>query len=796
MLVSGNVYVNDGGVLDKGSPVALARIVNRTSGEVSTTNSDGYFEIKYSPTDRLCVLSPKASRIYRPRQLTIENIEQATGENPIEIPPEELGLSKLLTIPKFGELPGVTTFSGYLWENFWLLSRWMKVVVVGVVMPFVLAIALDAGLAIPGTDADDSYREFVQRKKWIPTRRALVTFSEVRKVYYSGINYRLRTGLHLVPDGGTVIEDGANLEIEEGCVLKFQGGDGLLVSGKIKAIGSRSEGVIKFVPANSGQRWGNVTIEGNQSIGSVLRYCHIEGGGGFPVIPNSEDRLGGGLLLRNTRVDVENTSIIKCKAWKGGGVYIRNDSPPVGEEELKGSTFNEVAIEGCIAETGNGSGAAGGGGFFVSNTFPEFHDCRFIGNSTKGDNSCGGGGYVGVSARAEFKDSIFEDNSAYAEGGALYMYRARNTIDSHHSGVVIVDNTKINGNSSFGSGGAISGYNSRLYMSDVDIERNSVQMSRFEKTPSSATGGGVFLRFDNKYTYVNDAGQRYPGSCFNNCNFSNNVVKSVAASGANEFSVNRLGGGGLFVMRSPFEFGSNAGKYQVSIKIDGSRFDGNQATNGSQCVLPPSSLAKVSLDIDANFDYGNSDYTYHGLLDWDDLIIQDVGLDFVDYGNYPNRGEESDIKWIVLGAASTQGEETLVYYKTRSSDSEQLPVPHYGIDPEGAIFKLVECSRVCPVLGIEAAARIGYPVDLIDSSAIHVELVNCVNSAPTIQQLKAFATLARTLRHGYGLRRYPIVGRGFLRALVGQQSEQEIASSESLSAEPLINWGQVFQLME
>ena len=293
------------------------------------------------------------------------------------------------------------------------------VVLVTGIIPVFLA-AIDAGLPLPLTDFDEVIRESLQRTIALPWERGPVRFSKIRRTYHAKVNYVIPSSQYKV-EGDVLIWKGAKVTIEPGSRFLMGPHAGFRIEGLLNAEGE-SEQPITFGRANPQMSWSNLTFWGQGSVKSRLKYCVIEGGAGRPCSSATEgnvyddpngSRKGGGLLLYDTYISVENTQIINCRADAGGGIYQRNALTPDAGAALPGSSFKSVIVTKCFAK-------AGGGAVFAQRCYPEFAKCSFEENGADGRNSCGGAVYMGLESRAKFTDCTFSHNTANAEGGAIY----------------------------------------------------------------------------------------------------------------------------------------------------------------------------------------------------------------------------------------------------------------------------------------------------------------------------------------------------------------------------------------
>src|SRR5271166_2651993 len=99
----------------------------------------------------------------------------------------------------------------------WYSSTWVEKMLAGLLLffliPTVVLFAIDRGLNIPGTDADEHIREWLQWIAWCPSSHPRVRFSKVRPIYYKGVSYQIIPGVHQVNDPEITIQEGSDVEI-------------------------------------------------------------------------------------------------------------------------------------------------------------------------------------------------------------------------------------------------------------------------------------------------------------------------------------------------------------------------------------------------------------------------------------------------------------------------------------------------------------------------------------------------------------------------------------------------------
>ena len=346
-----------GVVLEQGTgrSIFAARVRHPSSRQSIRTDAMGSFSLllpnqPLGNTSRLVILSPN----YWPTTLRITpsgpmlNLGDQCSLNPVAGPFKSGTFALIL-----GCYPQILSY----WKGRTPQEQIMSVLLLVLLAPLAALYAIDEGLPIPGTDVDEMAREMIQRIPWLPSRHPLVRFSKSRPRYFSGVHYVIAAGDYPVDSGGILIERGSEVTIEPGATFRMAENAHLLVEGKLIAEGS-AEKEIRLVPLDNQGSWGNVTFWGEGTIGSVLTHWVVKGGTGrgvsgsdtgFLVCADKGRKVGGGMLLFNTSVEINNSRIENCSATHGGGLYLRN-SPRFKTENLPGSRLTEVTFLKCICK--------------------------------------------------------------------------------------------------------------------------------------------------------------------------------------------------------------------------------------------------------------------------------------------------------------------------------------------------------------------------------------------------------------------------------------------------------------
>lgn len=792
-----------GRVLEEGSadPVFGARVIHSRSRLWVTTDPDGRFVLEL-PAE----VTRRRSRI---RLVSNQHwpgvVRMHLRDSDWAIPESECALRPM---PKLLEVGwGILGFFlpvAYRWLLLHSrLERALVALAVVMLLLPLLVFAVDRGLPVPFTDLDDSLREVIRRSPLVKdlSSGSPVRYSGLRQRYYEGVRYVIPSGEHTAPTQGIVIERGATVRIEPGTRLRMPPNAGVTVYGLMQAQGTR-DARIEFVRAEeNGDRWDNIAIVGAGSSGTELRHCRISGGAGRAVTASDTgffelgaDRnrsVGGGLLIYDTTIAVEDVEIRDCRAVYGGGVYIRNPrqrGDSGSHAERRGSRFDRLWVEGCLV---TGLPTSGGGAVMVKETFPGFYDCDFRGNRTEGQFACGGAVYVGVRARARIHDCRFKANTAAAEGGAIYIYNARETDDEHASGVVIRD-CEFHENRSHISGGAISGHNSRLWLEDVRFEKNAVSPREDSVSAMSATGGAVRLFFNKKFR------QKQPVA-IHGCDFLNNSV--TFPSDIDPAHKERFVGGALAIQTS------------ISLKMQFREltFSANHALDGNHVAIPPTTLREGwdgLWDVSTRFDGGSplsgAVYVYPdferlrhaGEELYDSVIVdrQDLALPNSCWNARP-AGTKLDtavlhfISAVNLLPDSPYDLETIVGILRGDAAPGLSPLSsHFLIDRDGTIYRLVDEQHRAWHAG---RSRMPDGREDVNDFSIGVEMVRLESEPPTPEQYDALVSLLLRLKTKYsGLSTRTLVGHDTIRAL-WNRAHPERAADVKRDPGPLFDWPHV-----
>ena len=232
----------------------------------------------------------------------------------------------------------------------------------------------------------------------------------------------------------------AQLTIESGVQVLFEGDFGFTVSGTLGAIGD-AENAIEFTTISADSHWVGMTFLPGSS-GSLLRNCELYRG---------SDSLGGVLRIGNAAPTFELCNFHDNTATSGGAVaLLANSAATFSDCRLYdnsatsgGALFADwFAVPQLSACELDGNSATNGGAIYLSGSLGEIHDCNIHNNSA---TAKGGGIYIGNGAAGELYGNEIHDNTANAGGGAALVWYVQ----------PFVHDEAVYGNSATTSGGGI-----------------------------------------------------------------------------------------------------------------------------------------------------------------------------------------------------------------------------------------------------------------------------------------------------------------------------------------------------
>jgi AmpD protein len=674
-----------------------------------------------------------------------KTVKFSAGSPLHNLDPRECALEKVATMYTSG-IPGLILgwFPSmvYYWYGRTRQEQRMLAVLLFMLMPPAASVAIDRGLPIPGTDWDEVVRERIQRIPWLPSKRPLVQFSKPRPRYFSGVRYRIAAGQYAVESPGIVIDQGAEVSIEPGAIFRMGRSARLLVRGKLLAEGNPGK-EIQFLPTDPQTPWENITLWGEGSVGSVLSNWVVKGGTGtgvsgsdtgFLALADKGQKVGGGMLLFNTSVNMSNSRVESCTATFGGGLYMRN-SPRFKNENLPGSRLTEVTLYACVAK---GAEASAGGGIMVKNCYPEFRDCSFDENSSEGRFSCGGGAYFGVDSRGLLERCTFRRNRSEAEGGGLYGYLTNNSGDEHRSGVVITEHSVFEGNVAHGGGGGCYGYNSRFSLVNTTFQNNTTGTYLYQNNKRQASGGGVFLRYDRTYKSVVPC-------LIDDCIFESNQAEAplnITAGSDGSFV------GGALVVST---------ENRIKLVVTSLICKGNTARSGKHLAVSDNSLfdgwagpgkwTQVPQFSDPGLNNKESVFVFplKSTQPSPIAIRDDARLPPDCYGDRPQGVTISAVVIHYISAVEIKADDpynvNLILNIFKGKPAERVAEKtsaHYLIERTGAIHRLVEESKRAWHAGFSALPS---GEEDLNNFSIGIEMIRTPDDAPTEEQYEALASL-------------------------------------------------------
>jgi hypothetical protein len=386
--------------------------------------------------------------------------------------------------------------------------------------------------------------------------------------------------------GSIQVPNNDSLIIQPGVKVNFSGAFKLVVSGKLKAIGTISDTIV-FTNSDTSTGWRGIrfinTNNGNDS--SVFTYCRFKNGKANGTLSDVD---GGALYILNfSKVRVSHCEIINCfAASKGGGIFIDNANPLILSNAI------------CYNRT-NGQY---GGGIYA-------HSCSsiFAENEIRFNISHSGAGIYLDSGNPTFQTNIISDNSIYTTGG-----------NTGTGGIITINCTSAILNNTIKNnigGGIVVNSNGGSVISGNFISGNTL----------AKTGGGINavagVLIENNIITYNSCELLGGGIAAHNCMIRNNFIcdNSVAPNPA-EY----CGGGGI-------GFG-----YLDTSEITGNVIANNEATYGGACVCyngAPNFLNNTIVNNNA-FSKGGA---------WSCLTSSPTFINCIVHGNTANSGSQINL---------------------------------------------------------------------------------------------------------------------------------------------------------
>ncbi len=279
-------------------------------------------------------------------------------------------------------------------------------------------------------------------------------------------NWTLSGSPYLI-QGSILIQNGNTLTIDPGVTVEFQGQHLILVSGRLVANGTINDS-IRFIPLDTNFGWLGIRFNNTSNTNdtseisySVLKYAKALSSG----TANTD---GGAFFFDNySKCIISNSTISRCKASRGGGVYGINSSSPI--------------IRNNVFTNNNATFGSGGAVYFYNNCSPIITKNSFSFNTSLSDR---GGAIFSVLGSALISENIVSYNKStwgggvYCSGGVnelvLKNYICNNYSSStggglHFSSNGQIDNNLIANNYAINGGGI-----STIYVNSISIINNTI----------------------------------------------------------------------------------------------------------------------------------------------------------------------------------------------------------------------------------------------------------------------------------------------------------------------------------
>jgi outer membrane protein assembly factor BamB/DNA-binding MarR family transcriptional regulator len=322
--------------------------------------------------------------------------------------------------------------------------------------------------------------------------------------------------------GDVLVEDDINLTIEPGVIVKFDTDKYLRIDGTLYAVGNETH-MILFTSNNSSPApgdWGGIRIN-SSSIGSIIKYCKIEYGGGSDggglsnsangleisysyFENNSASNYGGGVYNNAIDLKINYCHFENNSAFGGGGIFNNDLATAIinNSEILEGSasdigggicnmgslTLNSFTISGNSATWSGGGIINWGGADMILNS----------GTITGNSATYGGGFYNKYSAIIDHTSITVNDASS--TGGGIH---------NEGSATLTIIHSNISGNNASITGGGIH---------NEGVATLNINYSTITENSASSKGGGIYnydstdvtmkntnIHNNTNYTFYNEA---------------------------------------------------------------------------------------------------------------------------------------------------------------------------------------------------------------------------------------------------------------------------------------------------
>lgn len=293
--------------------------------------------------------------------------------------------------------------------------------------------------------------------------------------------------------GNITVPADSTLTIDPGVSVIFSGQFRFEVLGRIVAIGTPSDTII-FTASTPTPGWRGIRYNGITAAqdSSLFQYCKFQYAKYSYCSSCPSDYINGGAfrIYSFSKIRIENSAIIQCRAYAaGGGIYCKGSSPIITDCEIR----NNVVVDGD------------GGGIYWSGTSLTIANNIITGNLAGGGGHYGGGVYCDTSSSV-ITGNVISGNTAYYGGGVCCFY----------GNPVITYNTISNNTSTNGQGGGI------YCEANANITFNDItdNLITFTSCNYCGQGGGIYCFGDT--SVISD----------------NNIIGNTIASGS---------GGGIYI---------------------------------------------------------------------------------------------------------------------------------------------------------------------------------------------------------------------------------------------------------
>ncbi len=335
-------------------------------------------------------------------------------------------------------------------------------------------------------------------KRIVTSSSGLIKSSEVCSIL-NNINSEITLPVaRYVIDQNIFVKQSGRLNMLPGTELYFEEDTGIISLGVLNAIGNNYD-KIKFTALND--YWNNISLFGNLSSNSIIKFCEISKGSGLDkrVEPNySENGSGGGLLIVNSSPNISNCKIFNNYPHyhdiyeddvprDGGGICLKNSNAIINNNEIINNQAScGAGISCCSCQTPkiinnniiyNKSICGTGGGI------DSYYSDLIIKNNQISYNIAWDGGGIHIIYRSS---SIIENNTiSFNKETNNYNGAGGIAIEGNHSEIditgrevtnITLKNNKIISNSHSG----VHFWDANMFMSGNTIKNNDKQVTKYD----------------------------------------------------------------------------------------------------------------------------------------------------------------------------------------------------------------------------------------------------------------------------------------------------------------------------